>query len=211
MKSTEFIASTVLLALFGFGLAGCQTHSVTTPVGGGYEEVSHPHHALIDEPEPPRFSFQHRAAGGTVTKIWPSLYGVQEVIHGGLAIFVGDRGYFEPERITHPRLFAVEAPNLPMDITGEVLWRWAQANHKDFGKTLARFTLVTPEENNGALLLRLDFASETPWLGTDKDWPDASCLQLDWEQVAQIVRAVKTKGAEQKDLRWHTPFIGEKF
>jgi hypothetical protein len=211
MKTANLIASASLLAALGLGLAGCQTHSITTPLSGGYEEVSHPHHALIDEPEPPRFSFQHRAADGTVTKIWPSLYGVQEVIHGPLALFVGDRGYFEPERTTRPRLFAVAAPALPLDLTDEVLWRWSQSNHKDMNKTLARFAMITPKEKNGGLQLRLEFTTDNPWLGTDKDWPLVSELQLDWNQVGEMVRAVKTKGAEQKDLRWHTPYIGEKF
>jgi hypothetical protein len=29
--------------------------------------------------------------------------------------------------------------------------------------------------------------------------------------VSDILRAVKTKGVVEKDLRWHTPYIGEKF
>ena len=199
MKSADILGSTFALALATSGLTGCQTHSMVTPVRNGYEEVSHPHHTLIDEPEPPRFSFQHRAAGGAVTKIWPSLYGVPEVIHGNLAIFVGDRGYFEPERVTHPRLFAVEAPALPLDITDEVLWRWAQTNHQDFARAQARFVLVTPGEKNGQLQLRLEFAPENAWLSVDKEWPDASDFQLDWGQVADMGRAVKTKGTEKKD------------
>lgn len=198
-------------ALLVLGLAGCQTHSITTPVGSGFEEVSHPHHALIDEPEPPRFSFQHRDADGTVTRIWPSLYGVNEVIHGDLAIFVGDKAFIEPERVTHPRLFAVKPGELPLDITDEVLWRWARANGKDFGRTLQKFALVAPAEKNGGLELRLDFNTENKFFEEDKDWPDTSVLQLDWNQVAEILRAVKTKGVEEKDLRWHTPYIGEKF
>ena len=36
-------------------------------------------------------------------------------------------------------------------------------------------------------------------------------LQLDWNQVAEIMRAVKTKGVWQNDLRWHTPYTGEVF
>ena len=60
-------------------------------MGSGYEEVSHPHHTLIDEPEPPRISFQHRGTDGEIKQIWPSLYSVNEVIKGDLAIFVADK------------------------------------------------------------------------------------------------------------------------
>ena len=44
-----------------------------------------------------------------------------------------------------------------------------------------------------------------------EDWPDHGSLQLAWPQVEEMIRAVKTKGTEQKDLRWHTKYIGEKF
>ena len=44
-----------------------------------------------------------------------------------IALFVGDRGYVEAGgKAIHPRLFAVKAPELPLDITDEVLWRWAK-------------------------------------------------------------------------------------
>ena len=211
MKQLKHFIFCWLPALLPLGLAGCQTHSTTTPVANGYEEVSHPHHALIDEPDPPRISFQYRTADGTVTRIWPSLYGVNEVVHGGLAIFVGDKAFIEPERVMRPRLFAVQSPGLPLDITDEVLWRWAKANGKDFGRTLNQFALVTPAEMNGRLELRLQFDAANQWFGEDNDWPDSSVLQLDWNQVAEIMRAVKAKGVVEKDLRWHTRYIGEKF
>jgi hypothetical protein len=192
-------------------LAGCQTHKKTTPLRGGYEEVTHPDHTLIDDPEPPRISFQHKAADGTITKIWPSLYGVNEVIKDELAIFVGEKAFFEPEQVTHPRLFAVKTPELPLDITEEVLWRWSKATGQNFAKAMAKFAMVTPEERNGRLELRLEFNAENKLLGNDRDWPDKGVLQLDWNQIAEIMRAVKTKGFEEKDLRWHTPYIGERF
>ena len=43
-------------------------------------------------------------------------------------IFVGDKAYLEPDRVTHPRLFAVKSPELPLDITDEMLWRWSKAS-----------------------------------------------------------------------------------
>ena len=206
---TYFVACVTALA--GLAVGGCQTHKTVIPMGSGYEEVSHPHHTLIDEPEPPRISFQHRGPDGTVTQIWPSLYGTDDVIKGDLAIFVAEKAYVEPERVTHPRLFAVRSPDLPLDITDEVLWRWSKANGKDFYKTLEKFAAITPSESNGQVLLRLEFWTKPELASVREEWPDQGSLQLDWRQVEEIIRAVKTKGIVQKDLRWHTEYIGEKF
>jgi hypothetical protein len=210
MKLLNNFTSRVALAMLCLGLTGCQLPKLVAPVGSGYEEVSHPKRAFLDEPPLPRVSFQHRGTDGKTSLIWPSLYGASEVIKGDLAIFVGDKAYVEPDKVTHPRLFAVQFPGLPLDITDEVLWRWSKTSGKDFAKALERFSLVIPEEKNGRLELHLEFLSEG-YLSVEKDWPDQSDLQLDWNQVSDILRAVKTKGVVEKDLRWHTPYIGEKF
>ena len=210
MKLLNNFISRVALAMLCLGLTGCQLPKSVAPLGSGYEEVSHPKHAFLDEPPLPRVSFQHRGTDGKTSLIWPSLYGASEVIKGNLAIFVGDKAYVEPDKVTHPRLFAVKVPELPLDITDEVLWRWSKTAGKDFTKTLQKFSLVIPEEKNGRLELHLEFLSEG-YLSVEKDWPDQSDLQLDWNQVSDILRAVKTKGVVEKDLRWHTPYIGEKF
>jgi len=194
------------LVFAGLALAGCQSPKIITPLRNGYQEVAHPARFASDESELTRVSLEYRDADGKSILIWPSLYGVSEVIQSGLAIFVGDKAAVDDgDRVTHPRLFAVKYPELPLDITDEVLWRWTKANGQDFAKTLDRFSLVSPEEKNGQLELQLEFYSD------DKDWPDKSTLSLSWNQVAEIMRAVKTKGVPEKDLRWHTPFIGEKF
>ena len=211
MRQSKNFFALMFLSLLGVGLAGCKTHTTVTALANGYEEVSHPHHTLLDEPEPPRISLQHRTGAGSVSHIWPSLYGVTAVVKDQLAIFVAEKAAIEPERITRPRLFAVTAPDLPLDITDEVLWRWSKLNGKDFGKSLAKFNLVTPAEKNGRLELLLDFMPENRLLGDDRDWPDKSVLAWSWDQVAEIIRNVKTKGVVEKDLRWHSRYLGEKF
>jgi hypothetical protein len=166
---------------------------------------------MFDEPPPPRVAFQHRGTNDTVTPIWPALYGVSDVIKGNLAIFVADKAYFDPDRVTQPRLFAVKSPDLPLDITDEVLRQWSKVTGKNFTKARDRFTLATPTENDGRLDLQLEFWSNN---GTDTgrdDWPEHGSLQLDWAQVEQIIQTVKTSGVPMKDLRWGTPYIGERF
>src|SRR5689334_10454736 len=118
-------------ALLCFGLAGCSSPNAITPQGGGYEEVTHPPRPLSQSSDP-RVSFQYHAPNGRTIHIWPSLYGVNEVVHGNLAVFVGDLAYVSANpdnpRGMKPRLFVVEEPGLPADITDEVLWQWAKAN-----------------------------------------------------------------------------------
>ena len=195
--------SGLAMALICLCLAGCQSPKSVTALGSGYEEISHSTHPLVGESEVSRTSFEHLESGDKTVLIWPSLYGVNEVIKGDLAIFVGDKSYVESgDKGTHPRLFAVKSPELPLDITDEVLWFWSKSNGRDFSKTLSNFILVTPEEKNGRLQLQLDFLSE------EKDWPDKATLQLDWSQVSAIMDAVKKKGVMEKDLQWHTAYIG---
>jgi hypothetical protein len=61
--------------------------------------------------------------------------------------------------------------------------------------------MVTPAEKNGQLELQLDFWTQ------EKDWPDKTTFQLDWNQVSDIMREVKVKGVVRKDLRWGTPYV----
>jgi hypothetical protein len=195
----------VAAALLCLGSAGCETHKMVAPVDNGYEEVTHPSRSSTDETDLTRISFQYRDSDGRIIQIWPSLYGVKEVVKGSLAIFVGDVSYAEGNsKGTWPRLFAVQSPALPVDITDEVLFRWSKTAGKDFAQALNKFSLVTPLESGGGLELQLEFDTE------GNDWPDRVDLQLDWNEVSDIIRTVKAKGVVIKDLKRHSPFIEEK-
>jgi hypothetical protein len=204
MKPIKNLIIRFLLVMLYAGLAGCMTPNPVAPLGGGYEEKGHPNRSSPD-PADARVSFQYRAPDGKITLIWPSLYGVGEVVKGDVAIFVGDKAYLSPDadtpRGTKPRLFAVRSPALPLDITDEVLWQWSKKSGKDFAKALDRFSMVSPEEKNGQVELQLEFWTQ------ERDWPDKTTLQLDWSQVFDIMREVKEKGTLHKDPRWNTPYI----
>jgi len=152
-----------------------------------------------------RISLEYRAPNGNITLVWPSLSGVDEIIKGDLAIFVGDKAYVSSDpddsRGVKPRLFAVQAPGLPLDITDEVLWDWSKASGKDFASAERLLEIATPVENAGQLEVQLEF-----WEGGN-GWPDNATLQLDWNQLFDIIRTVKEKGTEYRDLRWRTPYI----
>jgi len=206
MKLIKKLVFHLSLATLCVGLAGCVSHPpVVAPLGNGYEEVSYPTRASASRPELMRISFQYRAADGKTTLIWPSLYGVGEVIKGDVAIFVGDKAYVSSDpddpRGMKPRLFAVQSPALPLDITDEVLWRWSKVTGKDFAKALDRFSMVYPQGKQSGLELQLEFWTQ------EKDWPEKTTVELDWSQVSNIMREVKEKGTMRKDLRWGTPYI----
>jgi len=204
MKLIDQQVARLLSALLCLSLAGCTTPAGIHPLSGGYEEVTHSRGGMRD-PDDVRISFVYQGPDGKTTLVWPSLYGVDEVINGDLAIFVGDKTYVSSDpndpRGTRPRLFAVRSPALPLDITDEVLWRWSQATGKNFETALQLFSMVTPEEKNGRLELQLEFWTQ------ERDWPDKATLQLDWNQVAGIMREVKEHGTVRRDLRWGTPYI----
>ena len=115
-------------------------------MSGGYEEIIHPAKSM--DPADARVSLDYRGPDGRTILIWPSLYGTDVVIKGDVAIFVGDKAYVSSDpddpRGTKPRLFAVQPPGLPLDITDEVLWYWSKASGKDFAKAVQLFNLATP-------------------------------------------------------------------
>lgn len=209
MRLLNYLGALSALALVG---SGCQTHKTVTVLHNGFEEVSHPYHTLLDDPPPPRIELRFRDTNGVVTTVWPSLAGSKEVVHGALAVFVAEKAFREPEAVTHPRLFAAQSPpNLPLDLTDEVLWRWSKANGKKFGRTLEKFAAITPSPKEDGIELAIEFWTNPAYGAEREDWPDDGVLQLSWDQVGEIMRAVKTKGVVEKDLRWHSQYVGEKY
>ena len=188
------------LVLLGLGVAGCASNKDTaTPLGHGYEEVAHAGHGSF------RVSLEYLETADKPLMIWPSLYSVDEVVHGSVAVFAGDVPFVgKGGRGMHPRLFAVQAPALPVDITDTVLWNWAKSAHKDFNLALENFSLATPVEKDGRLELQLDF-----WSEEGSKWPDKGAITLDWNQVNGMLLQAKQRGALIKDPRWHTPYVGE--
>ena len=204
MKLIQNLVFYFLPTLLCIALAGCSTPPrIVQPLGNGYQEVTHP--GKSQDSSDLRLSLEYRNPDGKITLIWPSLSGVDEIIKGDVAIFVGDKAYesSDPDdpRGMKPRLFAVQPPGLPLDITDEVLWNWSKASGKDFAKAVRLLEMTTPVEKADKLEVQLEFWED------GNNWPDKSTLQLDWNQVSDIMRTVKGKGAVHKDLRWGTPYI----
>ncbi len=163
-------------------------------------------HTFLAGDHPRRISLNHKDEDGRASPIWPSLFCDTLVVKDDTALFGGDKAFLHAGAASiHPRLFAVQYPGLPVDITKDILWRWAVANGRDLNKTFSRYSLAMPEENHGGVVVHLEF-----WSGSymsDEDWPETGELQLDWSEVLKIMHSVQVKGMLEKDLRWHTPYI----
>ena len=210
MKLLKNFATGLVLASLVTLWAGCQTHPTTTPLSNGYEEVSHPYRAWMDEAPPPRVALQYRAKDETITPIWDSLFGVNEVIKGDLVVFVGEVAYYDPDRATRPRLFAAKPKGLPLDITDEAMARWAKTNGRNAKTAAQKVNIIVPAEKDGGIELSFEFSSSDKWTGHRDDWPDESTLALTWLDVNQFMQTVKTNGIEKKDIRWQTSYLGKK-
>ncbi len=193
-------------------VTGCRTHKETTALSNGYEEVAHVTRTYIDEPPTPRISLQYRKPGSSkVLQVWPSLSASRTAIHGNLAFFTGDRtrrefGSFDSQ----PRLFAVQVPEPPVDITDEALWLWAKSAGKKFDTAQAKLTLVTPEAGNGGLILHFDFTADNSFIA-DKSWPDTADYELSWRQVTNLVHGVAGKATLRREARGHVEYLKANF
>ncbi len=108
-------------------LTGCGSISDYKPFGGGYIWVTHTHNS-ISEPSASQFALYYSPGKDKWwIKVWPDISG-GIVVTNGIAVFIGEKASETPNpdnrKATTERLFAVRAPNLPLDITDQVLQQY---------------------------------------------------------------------------------------
>jgi hypothetical protein len=197
-KLTCLFAAVVCLAT-----AGCWTQRSVTPLGGGYEELAVTR-SSISEPDATQLALRYQKSSWGSKMIWPSVHGY--LIKDDTAVFIAEVA-FEPRdpdspRRTMRRLFAVREPDLPVDITDEILRTWSKTGEIDFRKARAIDTPVTLEDKDNALQIHFAF-----W-GQDS-WP--RIISLNWNQVFDMMREAKDKGTFRKDRVWGTSYIEPEF
>jgi hypothetical protein len=195
MKLNKGLVCCFSLSFLYVSLTGCVSHSVK-PLANNYEEVTCTRTSW--EPPAQRFELRYKKKWGAIV-VWPDTYGIH--IKNDVAVFKGyktsDRLSPTSARTTEPRLFAVKAPELPLDITIEVLWQWSIESKGDFWKTVKTASIVDIEEKDNTLIFH--FAG---------GGPDSN---LNWDQISDIMREVKEKGVEHKDRVWGTSYIEKEF
>lgn len=203
-----------LLTALCLAVAACAAHKETTALSNGYEVVARVPHTYIDTDDPPtpRISLQyHKPDSDKVLAVWPSLSASRVAIHGNLAFFTGDttrrdHGSF----VTQCRLYAVQVPEPPVDITDEALWLWTQSAGKKFETAASKLMMVTPETGDRGLKLHFDFLSDNTLIA-DSNWPDKTEYELSWTQVTNLVHGVAAKATMRRDARWHLEYLKANF
>jgi hypothetical protein len=191
----------IAAAILCTNLTGCGTIPSYEQLGNGYVMATY----IRTSWEPPamRFELQYRKGLRTVV-IWPSLYAVREVVKDDVVVFVANTAIEPPlsdePRATMERLFAVKAPELPMDITDEVLWRWSKESGADFVKLLKTASIVYAKQNDNAVEFHFVDGSHKDIIPT-----------LDWNQISDVMREVKEKGVVRKDRVQGTSYIEKEF
>ena len=103
---------------------------------------------------------------------------------------------------TELRIFVVKSPELPMDITGEVIQRWAKEAGQDT-TNINPDTIVHLNEKDH----EVEFSFTTDIAGSRQ----GVVYKLTWPQISDIMREVKEKGAVRKDRVWGTSYIEKEF
>jgi hypothetical protein len=202
-----------LLAILCVSLTGCRSVSSYEPLGSGYIWVTHTQNS-ISEPSASQFELQYSPGKGKWwKKVWPDLYPSGIVIKDQVAVFVGNKAskrsrFYEPWP-TESRLFAVKAPEMPMDITDQVFQQYCE-------KTGLAFTNIV-KDGIGSLK-KTDDAVEMDFIilsrgergpGTINSY--GTTMMIYWNQLSDIMREVKEKGVVRKDLRWGTKYLEIEF
>jgi hypothetical protein len=208
MKLNNKMVYCLSVTIFFTSLTGCGSISRVESLGGGYEVVAYTRHSF-SEPEATQITLQYRKPSGGRIMIWPETLGVIET--NDAVLFIGYKAYDQPPsdepRATRPRLFIVQAPNLPLDISEEILWRQAKQSGGDLAIVLKKPSVLKKvnihhvgETNN---ILELRFEIEDVRLN--------GVIHVDWHQILDVMREVKEKGVVRKDRVWGTSYIEKEF
>jgi len=163
-------------------LAGCGRTQVK-PLSGGYEELLVTYRGM-GEPEMTQHKLAHRDARGSRATVWPWVFS-EVFIRGDIAVFIGENPAHDM------RLFAVRPPEVPLDITSQVVGGWAHVSGKDVPATTAAAAPIGGKQaGDGALEFYFEFNGGIQ-PGTN--------LTVKWSQVPDMMAAVKLHGVEGKD------------
>ena len=185
-------------------LTGCGTIPRYEDIGGRYVEAIYVGGGLSWEPTPTRSALCYKHSDFWHSTIWPKTYNI--IVTNDVAIFSGGKAY-EPPYPDEPlatgwRLFAVKAPDLPLDITDEVVWRSAKQSNEDLTIVLKNPDLLKKvdigviDQTNGVLKFGVYIRDTTNGV-----------VHLEINKIPDIMREVKEKGVMRKDRVWGTRYI----
>ena len=196
MKQCQLLG-VVLIAL----VTGCGQSSARKILTNGYEEVTVSHSSFLGEPRRIRTRLEYRDRDKVVV-IWPVVRS-DVFIKDAVTVFVGDRSQkwsdFDRRWETGTHLFAVSKENIPVDITAELLSRWARESGKDVTQAVSAAGLIGGKRvSDEQLSFYFEFEGGL--------WPGVHIL-ANWNQIVEAMRDVKTKGVQHKDPTFGIEYI----
>jgi hypothetical protein len=198
----------VLATIVCMQLTGCGTIPRYEDKGGRYVEAIYIGGGLPWEPPRIRSGLCYKYSDFWHSTIWPKTYNI--IVTNDVAIFSGGKAY-EPPYPDEPlatgwRLFAVIAPELPLDITDEVVWRSAKQSNEDLTIVLKNPDLLKKVE-----IGVIDQTNCVLEFGVYIRDTTNGVVHLEMNQIPDIMREVKEKGVVRKDRVEHTAYIEKVF
>jgi hypothetical protein len=190
----------VILLTFVTGSAallarGCQDRkSEFKPLSGGFGVKAQ----WVGIDSGPAAELYYKTNDSKPILIWPFLTG-EMYYTNDLFLFVGsirdDQG-----RIADERYFAVKAPGPAIDVSDDLLRRFAASNHLDFSMVRKKYT---PLE-----LKRVSEGIEVGFLGP---YQQPNKLLINWSQVFEIIQDVKRTGKQNAVENPHTVYLKKEY
>jgi len=193
---------TLLISSLGISIccylgAGCGSSEKVTPLADGFEVATHTPHSILMEPISNVSEFRYRDAKGKTTVVWNHI-GSEVFQKDGISVFSAQKYYLwdklDQRWGEEDRVFAVRAAELPVDISTEIVGRWAKESGRNVGTTLTNLYL------NGIMGAKVEGDKLSFHFDqSDMNVSDASDILVSWEQIKDMMQFVKEKGIVHKD------------
>jgi len=210
-----------LLPIFYISLTGCVSLPSYEDKGGRYAEATYIRPVLWEESSS-HSALCYKYSDFWHSTIWPDVDGIS--VTNEVAVFEARKTAYIPDPDwsghTDARLFAVRAPEMPMDITDEVLWRCAMQPSPQLFATPERPSAIPWPQWVKQSETNLEELLKNPDIGLMRETNNAlefyestsgQIVHLDWNQVPSIMREVKGKGIVRKDRVEHKAYIEKVF
>lgn len=141
---------------------------------------------------------------GRSVRVWPWVEGGPSV-RGGIAVFPARVPYefSEARWRTVDRIFAVTPPSPPVDLTNEILARWAQAAGREPSQVI-RSAVLTPMHDT-----QEGFEINYTLFGSAE--LEHITVTLNWQDVPEFMEEVRRAGVVRKEPRWNARCIEREF
>jgi hypothetical protein len=176
--------------LLGQGCDGEDKKSEFKPISGGFGVMAQ----WVGIDSGPRAELYYKTNNSKPVLIWPFLTG-EMYYTNDLFFFVGDVRDAQG-RLGDSRYFAVKAPGPAMDVSDDLLKRFADSNRLDFEKVKKKYSPLQLKKASEGIEVR--------FLGPYQQ-PDT--LLISWQQLSNIIQDVKRTGKQHAVEDPHTVYL----